>query len=73
MQGLPELPECAAHVWSWFAELTGRRTCGMMMNPITWTEIDAWARLKGIRPKQWELDALTGIDAAYLAEYAPKD
>jgi hypothetical protein len=45
----------------------------MAMNPITWTEIDAWARLKGIRPKQWELDALTGIDAAYLVAHAPKD
>jgi hypothetical protein len=71
--GLPELPECAAHVWIWFFQLSNRRTMGMAMNPITWPDIDAWSRLTGIKPRQWELDALTGIDDAYRAEMAPKD
>lgn len=65
------LPECAAYVWMWFFELNGRRTYGMSMNPITWPDIDAWARLKGVRLKQWEMDALTGIDDAYRAEMIP--
>jgi hypothetical protein len=71
LQSLPELPECAAHVWAWFSELSGRRTVGMAMNPITWPDIDAWARLKGVTLKQWEMDALTGIDDVFRIEMTP--
>ena len=38
----------------------------MSINPITYSDIDAWSRLYGIRPKAWELDALSAIDAAFM-------
>jgi hypothetical protein len=60
------LPSCAAHIWGWFQQLTGKRTAGMSINPITYSDIDAWSRLYGIRPKAWELDALSAIDAAFM-------
>lgn len=43
-----------------------------MMNPISWLEIAAWSQLTGNCPRQWELDALTGIDSAYLTVNAPE-
>lgn len=72
LEGLPDLPECATHVWRWFMQLSGQRTCGMALNPITWPEIDAWANRTGNNPCQWELDAITGIDEAYRISVAPE-
>jgi hypothetical protein len=43
----------------------------MAMNPITWPDIDAWARLKGITLRQWEMDALAGIDDVFRTEMTP--
>ena len=63
---VPVLPEAGQHVWLWFLQLTRKRTCGMAMNPITWPDIQAWSILTGIKPKQWELEAINGIDEAFL-------
>lgn len=65
LEGLPELPECAAHVWGWYQDLTGKRTIGMAMNPITWPDVDSWCNRRKLDPKQWELDAIFGIDEAF--------
>lgn len=66
------IPEGAEHVWEWFWQLNRGRTCGMAsFNPIGWQEIAAWSQLTGNRPRQWELDALSGIDTAFLAAHAP--
>lgn len=59
-----ELPEHLAYLWGWFGELNSKRTAGMTIDPITWTEIQAWARMLHRRPLQWELRAISGIDAA---------
>ena len=69
---VPDLPSYAAHVWQWFWQLSRGRTCGMAMNPITWEAIDAWANRTGNNPRQWELDAITGIDAAFMVSMAPE-
>ena len=42
----------------------------MALNPITWADIDAWANRTGNNPRQWELDAIIGIDGAYRAANA---
>ena len=44
----------------------------MAQNPITWEAIDAWANRTGNNPRQWELDAILGIDNAYLISTAPE-
>lgn len=64
-----QLPECALHVWQWYHELSSTRQCGMSINAISYFEIDAWSRLKGIRLYGWELDCITGIDQAFLQDY----
>lgn len=69
LQNLPELPLCAAHLWEWFNALSGQRTVGMTVNPITWGDIGEWSRLTGNRPRQWELDAIIGMDNAFRASF----
>ena len=63
---LPELPECAKHVWDWYQELDSKRTWGMSSaNPISFLEIDSWSKLTKNNLLQWELDAINSIDTAY--------
>ena len=62
----PEIPECAAHVWAWFAELSAQRMSGMGgAEPLGWSGIAAWAALTGeiVRPE--EVRMLVAMDAAY--------
>lgn len=64
---LPDLPGCVAHVWAWFCELSAARTSnGWGANPITFPEIDAWARLTRSEPTPWEIGLIRRIDAAIL-------
>lgn len=56
----PDLAPEAEYLWRWFREIDARRRGG----PISYAEIDAWARLTGRRPTRWEVDAITRIDDA---------
>lgn len=64
--GVPDLPEAAAHVLHWYYDLAGTRTIGMALNPISYTEIQAWCNMTGNRPAPWEVLAIRQIDAAFL-------
>jgi hypothetical protein len=56
------------YVWGWFCELSGARTSnGFGLNPISFTEILAWAQLAGVAPTPWEVRLLKRLDAATLA------
>ena len=45
----PPLPVAARHLWSWFVELNaGRSWIGFRPAALSYTEIDAWVRLKGL-------------------------
>lgn len=39
-------------------------------NPITYPDIDAWARLTGCAPTGWEVSVLRRMDAASMAASA---
>lgn len=66
LEGVPELPEAASHVLQWFYDLSATRSVGMALNPISYTEIQAWCSLTGSRPAPWEVAAIRQIDAAFL-------
>jgi hypothetical protein len=66
LEGLPELPEAAAHVMQWYHDLSSTRSMGMALNPISYTEIQAWCNLTGNWPASWEVSAIRQIDAAFL-------
>lgn len=66
LEGVPELPEPASHLMAWFYDLSATRSVGMALNPISYTEIEAWARLTGNKPAPWEVSAIRQLDAAFL-------
>jgi hypothetical protein len=51
-------------VLGWFGELAARRTAGLSPNPISYVEIEAWARLTGRRPRPFEVHLITKLDDA---------
>jgi hypothetical protein len=62
-----ECPYALAHVWAWFLDISGSRTsAGFGMNPIAYSEIDAWARLTGQRPTAIEVGILKRLDRLYI-------
>lgn len=71
-QDLP-LPEALAHVMDWFQELSSARgSTGFGMAPLSYQEIEAWARLRDVRPTPFEVQALKDVDMIYLASIVEK-
>lgn len=66
------MPVPLVHVWQWFGELSRGRTCGMATNPITWSDLDAWARLTGVRPTPLELELIYALDEALFSTLRDK-
>ena len=65
-----ELPDCIAHVWLWFCQLSPKRAVGMAAGPIASLEIEAWARLHRIEMTPFEVTALEALDTVYLQAQA---
>lgn len=68
-EGLSDLncPEPAEHVWRWFLELRRRRSgSGFGANPISYAELEAWARLSGTRPSALEVGWIMDLDDAVM-------
>ena len=63
---VPDLPECAWHVWTVYHRLSRTRQNGMSANPISYTEIQAYCQLHHDHLAGWELNVITGIDATFL-------
>lgn len=67
----PEIPEGFEPVWAWFWELaSGRGHTGFAWLPLSWTEMDAWARMSGIDMQPWLAGMFRAMDRAWLAEAA---
>jgi hypothetical protein len=50
-----EPPEALRYLWTWYGELAARRTnSGMGANPLSFTEVAAWAALtrRDVRPNE---------------------
>jgi hypothetical protein len=67
-----KIPKEALHIWRWFLELDATRQNGMDINPISYSEIAAWSKLTGNRPRRHEVEVLRQIDGLYLAEHAER-
>lgn len=64
----PPLRARFVHLWHWFQELHGARGSGMNgPAPITWPDLDAWARRTRRDPSPWECTALKAMDGAFFA------
>lgn len=63
----PPFPESGGYLWEWFWDLSaGRRGSPGSADPLTWAEMDAWARLRRLRPAPFEIDILRALDRAFL-------
>lgn len=59
-----DLPEELRYLWHWFIELHNSRGAGLAgLDPISYSEIEAWSRLTGNEPETWEIQAIKRIDA----------
>lgn len=58
----------------WFGELASARTSsGFGGNPISYSEVKAWAELTGRKPSPLEVNALRRLDARYLMIMGRRD
>ena len=64
----PPLPDELAYLLEWFDKCAAGRGSADLGGklPLTWAEIDAWARLSGIQPTPFEVGILRGLDTIYL-------
>lgn len=63
----PPLPDGCGPLWRDFMELHNARQWGMGgPSPISFVEIDAWQRVRGVRLASWEIAAVKAGDAAYM-------
>jgi hypothetical protein len=66
-----EPPEDGFHIWGWFWDLSACRSGGMNgPNPISYTELEAWARMTCTVLEPEEVDALRSMDRAFMQAYA---
>jgi hypothetical protein len=71
---VPPIPAALEHVWEWFSELhVARSGNGGGPNPISYSEIAAWAALTGRSPQPRDVDGIVALDGAFFAELAEQD
>jgi hypothetical protein len=64
---IPEMPSELGYIWVWFLELdAGRGGNGFGLNPLSYTEIQAWAYLKRVVLAAWEVEVIKLIDSARI-------
>lgn len=70
----PPIPEALAYLWDWLFELDAAR--GVTMDglaPLTYQDLDAWARLTDRHPEPHEVRALLYLDSVLRHPDAYKD
>ena len=73
LEELLELQREQYEIWGWFMELNeSRSSSGFGLNPITYSDIDAYFRLQKIVPEKWEIDTIKRLDREVLSIYAKK-
>lgn len=79
-QALLDAPRCPGGceaLWDAFRELHAcRGSAGFGPMRITYTDLDAYQRVSGVKLQPWEREAIRQADAAYLeqlAERQPRD
>jgi len=70
----PEFPETLAYLWDWTRELRSAPRVGVNgVEPISWADIDSWARLTGRDLATHEVQALIALDhTLHAAQRTPE-
>lgn len=62
-----EFPASMMYQWSYFIALHNKRSSnGFGINPISYTEMQAYFNLIGYRPEEWEIDLISKLDSTVL-------
>ena len=73
LSNVPTLPAESAHVWRWWLAMHAkRRSNGMGIGALTWSDVGAYFDLIRTKPLPWEVDAIDRIDTLYLWTQNPK-
>ena len=67
---LVELPQEFIFLWNDFVNLSSTRPSGFGISAISFTEIDAYARLYNIEYDPWQLDMLRKFDSVAMQVYS---
>jgi len=67
LQGEPIPPEML-YLWGIFVDLNSGRTYGMSPNPLTFTDIAAYAALTQVDFRAWEVSLIKQVDLLWLKE-----
>jgi hypothetical protein len=71
LAAIPPLPRQLAHVWDWWGEISAGRRVGMDgAEWLAWSDIDAWSRLTGERPRPDEARLIFALDREWRAARA---
>jgi hypothetical protein len=66
----PKCPAACEDLWRIFMELHASRSSnGFGPSRITFSEIDAFQRVTGVRLKAWEVEAIRRVDRAFVADW----
>ena len=72
LSGYP-LPEAGAYLWDWFRRFSRHRSSnGMGPSRASWSDIDAWLRVTGLKLMDWELDVIELLDALWYTVMSAK-
>ena len=67
LKAVPKLPLSIHYLWATFLELHRRRKSnGFGPVPLQYLDVEAWGRLTNRKLDVWELQAILGVDDAYL-------
>lgn len=71
MAEMPPLPDGCGKLWSDFLELHSTRGVGMS-GPlrISYSDIDAYQRVRSVSLSPWEVGSIVAADRAYMDVYA---
>lgn len=61
-----EAPAAGRALWEAFVDLSATRAAGAVPGALLPSEIEAWARLQGVRFTGWEIGTLMAMDRAAL-------
>jgi hypothetical protein len=65
----PRIPEAGRLVFRWFVDLSLARSYGPHgPNPISYAEIEAWARVTGTPAQPHHVEVLRAMDDAWMAK-----
>lgn len=56
------------YLLDYFYQLNLSRQCGMVLNPLLYSEIEAWQRLYRIELDIWEIDTIKRLDYLFLSQ-----